>query len=72
MENTARAAALEALVRCRRDEAWSGATIDNIIKKFELDRRDAALAARLCLGVLQNSRLCDFYIDHYSRSFIAS
>lgn len=68
MENTAREAALEALVRCRRDEAWSGATIDNIIKKFELDRRDAALAARLCLGVLQNSRLCDFYIDHYCRT----
>ncbi len=51
---TSREAALAALERCRRDEAWSNASIDNVIKKYELDRRDAALASRLCLGVLQN------------------
>lgn len=65
METTARQAALAALERCRRDGAWSGASIDNVIKKYSLDRRDAALASRLCLGVLQNSRFCDFYIDLY-------
>jgi phosphoribosylformylglycinamidine synthase len=59
----AREAALEAIVRCRRDEAWSGASIDNVISKYGLERRDAALAAKLSLGVLQNSTLCDFYID---------
>ncbi len=58
----ARQAALEALTRCRRDRAWSGDTLDAIIKSAALDRRDAALASRLCLGVLQNDRLCDFYI----------
>ena len=68
MQHTAREAALEALMRCRRDEAWSGASIDNVINKYGLDRRDAALAARLSLGVLQNSALCDFYIDCYCNS----
>lgn len=61
-----REAALAALERCRRDGAWSGAAIDTAIKKYALDRRDAALASRLCLGVLQNSRLLDFYINSYS------
>lgn len=60
---TPREAALTALERCRRDRAWSNASIDNVIRKYELDRRDAALASRLCLGVLQNTALCDFYID---------
>lgn len=61
----ARQAALEALMRCRRDGAWSGDVLDSILKRAELDRRDAALASRLCLGVLQNDRLCDFYIDSF-------
>lgn len=68
MHYTARDAALEAITRCRRDQAWSGASIDNVINKHGLDRRDAALAAKLSLGVLQNSRLCDFYIDCYCQS----
>lgn len=68
MQHTARDAALEAIVRCRRDDAWSGASIDNVINKYGLDRRDAALAAKLSLGVLQNSSLCDFYIDSYCKS----
>ena len=65
MEMNAREAAMAALEKCRRDGAWSGAAIDSIIKKASLDRREAALASRLCLGVLQNSSLCDFYIDCY-------
>lgn len=68
MHFSARDAALEAIVRCRRDDAWSGASIDNVINKYELERRDAALASKLCLGVLQNSRLCDFYIDAYCKT----
>ena len=68
MQYSARDAALEAIIRCRRDEAWSGASIDNVINKYGLDRRDAALAAKLSLGVLQNTTLCDFYIDYYSNT----
>lgn len=62
----ARYAALVCLERSRREGTWSGAGIDSIIKKYRLDRRDAALTARLCLGVLQYSSLCDYYIDCYS------
>ena len=52
-------------MRCRRDGAWSGASIDVGIKNKELSRRDAALASRLCSGVIQNSSLCDYYIGCY-------
>lgn len=62
----ARYAALVCLERFRRDGTWSGAGIDGVIKKYRLDSRDGALTARLCLGVLQNRSLCDYYIDHYS------
>lgn len=64
----AREAALSALGRCRRDEAWSGAVTDNLIKNSGLDKREAALASRLTLGVLQNDALCDHYIACYCKS----
>lgn len=66
MENAARRAALEALERCRRDGAWSASSLDAVQKKYALERRDAALTARLCLGVLQNAAYCDHYIGMYS------
>ena len=59
----ARQAALEILEKCRRSKAWSGASIDSSVKKYGLDRREAALTSQLCLGVLQNAQLCDFYIS---------
>ena len=64
----ARQAALENLERFRRDGTWSGSGIDSVIKKYSLDGREAALTARLCLGVLQNSSLCDYYIGCFCRS----
>lgn len=64
----ARAAALETLIRCRRDHSWSGTAIDSAVRKYGLDRRDAALASRLCLGVLQNESLCDYYIGFFCPS----
>lgn len=63
---TARQAALFALARCRRSGAWSDALLDSVITNAGLDRRDAALASRLCYGVLQNRIYCDFCIDVYS------
>ena len=63
---TARQAALLALERCRRSGAWSDALLDSVITNAELDRRDAALASRLCYGVLQNTTYCDYCIDVYS------
>ena len=64
----ARQAALETLIRCRRDGAWSGDVLDSIISRANLDRRDAALVSRLCLGVLQNTALCDYYIGCFCSS----
>ncbi len=64
----ARQTALEALQRCRRDGAWAGASLDGMIRRTGLDRRDAALAAKLCLGVLQNSTLLDHVISCYAES----
>lgn len=65
MYNTARSAALEALERCINSGAWSGAVIDNIIKKYKLQDRDASLASRLVLGVLQNIDYCDYCVSIY-------
>jgi 16S rRNA (cytosine967-C5)-methyltransferase len=67
MKNTARSAALQALLRCEKNGAWSGAVIDSALRDQGLESRDAALAARLCLGVLQNDRYLDYQIDRLSR-----
>ena len=67
MKNTARSAALRALLRCEKNGAWSGAVIDAALREQGLESRDAALAARLCLGVLQNDRYLDYHLDRLSR-----
>lgn len=64
--STAREAALYALGRCRRFDAWSQQTLSKATERFSLDHRDAALSARLCLSVLQNAALCDYVIGCYS------
>ena len=55
-----REAALEALTACRRLDAWSDGSLKAASRG--LDRREAALAARLAYGVLQNRALLDFYL----------
>lgn len=62
-----RKTALEALERFRRDGAWSRQVLTAQAAKNRLDGRDAALAARLFYGVLQNMALCDFYIAAYAK-----
>ena len=58
----ARETALRALITCRRQEGWSNAVLKNTIARDRLDPRDAALATRLCYGVLQNRGKLDFYL----------
>jgi len=58
----ARETALNALIACRKDAAWSNGVLKEYIIRDRLDRRDAALAARLCYGVLQNRNKLDFYL----------
>lgn len=66
MAKTAREAALIILERCRRDMAFSDALLGSVLEEAGLSGRDAALAAKLTYGVLQNSALCDFYISCFS------
>ena len=58
----ARETALNALIACRRDAAWSNGVLKEYIVRDRLDRRDAALSAKLCYGVLQNRNKLDFYL----------
>lgn len=62
---TARQTALSALIACRKRSAWSDGVLKEYIARDRLDRRDAALASRLCYGVLQNQMLIDFYISRF-------
>ena len=59
---SARNTALNALIACRKEKAWSNGILKEYVKRDRLDRRDAALAARLCYGVLQNRMKLDFYL----------
>ena len=60
---SARNTALNALIACRKEKAWSNGILKEYIQRDRLDRRDAALAARLCYGVLQNRMKLDFYLQ---------
>ena len=61
--SSGREAALEALTACRRLDAWSDGSLKAACR--DLDRREAALAARLTYGVLQNRALLDFYLGAF-------
>ena len=58
----ARETALNALIACRKDGAWSNGVLKEYIQRDRLDLRDAGLATRLCYGVLQNQGKLDFYL----------
>ncbi|MBE6976623.1 MAG: 16S rRNA (cytosine(967)-C(5))-methyltransferase RsmB [Ruminococcaceae bacterium] len=58
----ARETALNVLIACRQQGAWSNSILKEYISRDGLDRRDAALAARLCYGVQQNRGKLDFYL----------
>ena len=58
-----RETALNALIACRKNGAWSNGVLKEYCARDGLDARDAALAARLCYGVLQNRNKLDFYLQ---------
>lgn len=58
----ARETALNVLIACRKNGAWSNAVLKEYAQRDGLDRREAALATRLCYGVLQNRGKLDFYL----------
>ena len=58
----ARETALNVLIACRKEGAWSNGVLKEYLLRDRLDRREAALATRLCYGVLQNRLKLDFYL----------
>ena len=59
----ARETALQALMACRQEGAWSNAVLKDLIRRDRLDPRDAGLATRLCYGVLQNRMKLDVFLQ---------
>ena len=57
-----RETALNVLIACRKNGAWSNGVLKEYVLRDRLDPREAALAARLCYGVLQNRGKLDFYL----------
>ncbi|MBD5133036.1 MAG: 16S rRNA (cytosine(967)-C(5))-methyltransferase RsmB [Clostridiales bacterium] len=55
-----RETAVLTLAACERQGAWSDGHLKHAIREQGLDRRDGALATRLCYGVLQNRLLLDW------------
>ena len=60
-----RDAALRALIACRRNGAWSDGALKELLSG--MDAREAALASRLCYGVLQNQALLDAWLAPFIR-----
>lgn len=57
---SARETAVLTLAACEKQGAWSDGHLKRAVREQGLDRRDAALCARLCYGVLQNKLLLDW------------
>ncbi len=60
---SARTTALCALIATRRQGAWSDGILKEYMQRDRLERRDAALAATLTYGVMQNRMLLDHYLE---------
>ena len=64
---SAREAALVTLAACERQGAWSDGFLKKTLREGNLDRREAALATRLCFGVLQNRMLLDWHLARFCK-----
>lgn len=69
---SAREAAMLTLTACERQGAWSDGYLKRTLREQGLDRRDAALATRLCYGVLQNKLLLDWHLARFCKSRLTS
>lgn len=65
--SSAREVAMLTLAACERQGAWSDSYLKRILREQDLDRRDAALATRLCFGVLQNKILLDWRLANFCK-----
>ena len=62
---TAREVAMLTLTACEKQGAWSDGHLKQMLRDQHLDSRDAALATRLCFGVLQNRMLLDWHLASF-------
>lgn len=62
---SAREIAMLTLAACERQGAWSDGYLKRMLREQQLDSRDAALATRLCFGVLQNRLLIDWHLASF-------
>lgn len=67
-----REAAVLALLACEKRDAWSDAYLNGLFDRASPDRREAALAYRICAGVLQNREACDWYLQPYVKGKLQS
>ena len=70
-QQTARSVALDALLACENQGAWSDGYLKKAIREAGLDSRDAGLCTRLCCGVLQNEMLLDTLLDRFAKPPVA-
>ena len=61
----ARETALNALIACRKNGAWSHGALKELLQRDRLEGRDAALCTRLVYGVVQNRNRLDFYLKQF-------
>ena len=69
---SAREAAMLTLAACERQGAWSDGYLKKVLREQGLDKRDAALATRLCYGVLQNKLLLDWHLARFCKNKLTS
>ena len=69
---SAREAAMLTLAACERQGAWSDGHLKKVLREQGLDRRDAALATRLCYGVLQNRLLIDWHLERFCKGTLSA
>ena len=62
---SARDAALEILIDCRKNHAWADAALNAYLQSVSLSVTEAALCGRLVYGVTQYRILLDFYLDAF-------
>lgn len=67
--NTARSAALSALLHVEVEEGYSNLVLDKTLAAFpEMDPRDRALASALFYGVLERRITLDFFLSQFSKN----
>lgn len=63
MKNSARGAAVEALLSVKENEGYSNIVIDKVLREYKLESRDKRLASAIFYGTLERQITIDFYLS---------